>query len=329
MFAADVRDHDLRRLAALQSYRVLDTAAADTFARFTRLAASLLDAEAAAISFVEASGVANEDLDAQPAEISLASPAQAAFYAVTPLAAPGGLAFGALYVWDRRPREISPKQIAAFADLAAGLMFTLELLRTNEQTRALALTDALTGLPNRMQFYNVLTAAVASMVRSKQPLSLLYLDCDDFKRVNDLRGHQAGDDYLRLLGQSLRELVRASDTPARWGGDEFVVALPATGPRAAQALSRRLMEHVATDPRMAHFAATLSIGAVTFLAAPASADAALALGDTAMYQAKARGKNQLVATVIGGAGQSGADRGDEPGPLTSFGVITGSAGSRP
>lgn len=116
--------------------------------------------------------------------------------------------------------------------------------------RQVAGTDALTGLANRRAFEQKLVAEAARSVRDSSPITLLMLDLDNFKQVNDLRGHQEGDRLITHIGQALHQRLRASDTVARYGGDEFVILLPNTstahGYKVAQDL-RALVEREASN----------------------------------------------------------------------------------
>jgi diguanylate cyclase (GGDEF)-like protein len=156
------------------------------------------------------------------------------------------------------------------------------------RSEAMAITDALTQLHNRRGFESTLTVEIARQRRHGGALSLAVLDLDRFKELNDRRGHEAGDQALRLLGDVLRNGTRPCDSTARIGGDEFVIVMPKT-PQADCALlccnlSTAIIERMAS----AGFAITASIGFATFEKAPDSIWAALQRADQAMYGVKAR-----------------------------------------
>jgi diguanylate cyclase (GGDEF)-like protein len=157
----------------------------------------------------------------------------------------------------------------------------------------LAKTDALTGLSNSRAFREQLDHDLALMARSGDPLSLVYIDLDDFKSINDSYGHGAGDELLRHVADKLVESTRRSDTVARLGGDEFALILPATNLDGALSLTRKL-EQVFQPLGEKGRAVTCSIGAVVFDQRQPTADEAVAAADRLMYAAKSGGKNRRV-----------------------------------
>jgi diguanylate cyclase (GGDEF)-like protein len=163
-----------------------------------------------------------------------------------------GAALGALSLYRRgdtrafQPNEV--ELVAHFADVAA---VALHNATTLVELQRLAATDDLTGLANRRRFYEELERHAANARRHKTPLSLLLLDLDDFKTVNDRHGHQLGDAVLRAVADTIRSRVRAGDLPARLGGDEFAILLPHTTHAQAAALARELttgLEAIDTTP---------------------------------------------------------------------------------
>lgn len=152
--------------------------------------------------------------------------------------------------------------------------------------RSLARADALTGVANRRAFFGALTSAVDLSMRREGAWTLAYIDLDDFKQVNDRLGHNVGDEVLRAVAGTLRAATRRIDVVARLGGDEFAVLMPDTDPAQAETAVRKLQGLL--DSRMAkgEWPVTFSIGVTTFLAAPPSPDAALAVADARMYQVK-------------------------------------------
>ena len=165
-----------------------------------------------------------------------------------------------------------------------------------EQLKAAAWQDALTGLPNRRLLCDRLDRALEIAKRSHRAVAVLFLDLDGFKSVNDIHGHDAGDQLLQQVARRLQEGARAADTVARLGGDEFVIMLPESGAdEAVHATARRIMERIAKPYVLdrATIAITASIGIA--LLHVGSARDALHAADAAMYQAKQAGPGRIVA----------------------------------
>lgn len=152
--------------------------------------------------------------------------------------------------------------------------------------------DALTGALNRRGLREVLQAEVERAQRQDRALHALFIDCDNFKRINDTHGYDAGDATLRRVGQVAREQLRPTDALARFGGDEFVVLLPATTATAAQRIAQRLREQI---EQTAPYNATVSIGLVEVLRADTTVDALVRRAQCALNLAKRSGKNQVFA----------------------------------
>ncbi|MHB0916945.1 MAG: diguanylate cyclase [Thiobacillus sp.] len=156
--------------------------------------------------------------------------------------------------------------------------------------------DGLTGLYNHRTFYALLGDELARAQRFKRPLSLLLLDIDHFKRVNDTHGHQAGDAVLKRLGELLGREARAIDRVCRYGGEEITVILPETDPDAATRFAERLRAAVEAQPfdvNSEPIRMTVSIGVASWPAQADSAEALVAAADTAMYAAKQDGRNRV------------------------------------
>ncbi len=170
-----------------------------------------------------------------------------------------------------------------------------------EEIRQLAFFDALTGLPNRRLLVDRLRQALASSDRHRKHGALLFIDLDNFKGLNDTRGHETGDRLLEEAARRLRGAVRQSDTVARFGGDEFVVMLTdlSTSPRQAATevaiAGEKIRDALAAPYNLAGgaFQCTSSIGATLFFDHQRPVDALLRQADTAMYKAKAAGRNTL------------------------------------
>lgn len=182
--------------------------------------------------------------------------------------------------------------------LFALLLSTLRarLLREHQ----LARTDPLTGLCNRRAFWDEARLELERSRRFHLPLSLVYLDVDDFKRVNDRLGHQRGDELLAGIAATLREGIRGLDTVARLGGDEFALLLAGTDQNGAVAAVERLRQRLQAAPWQAQFRATSSIGCITALVPLRDVDELVACADALMYAAKRAGKGSVRYEVFRG-----------------------------
>ncbi len=180
----------------------------------------------------------------------------------------------------------------------------IEQERQRAQATALRLreiseTDALTGLSNRRHFIDVAGEAIPAAQREGGALSLLMVDIDHFKRINDTFGHAAGDNALRLLGATLKESTRQADCVARLGGEEFAILLPGATAAIAHDIAERICRHTATlavlDDAGRSFGFTVSIGLAALAAADSRPEDLLARADAALYRAKRAGRNRVEA----------------------------------
>jgi diguanylate cyclase (GGDEF)-like protein len=159
-----------------------------------------------------------------------------------------------------------------------------ERMRTTEQLRQLAVTDPLTGLANYRKLVDVLEAEITRCERTGRPFALVLLDLDGLKKINDALGHVVGSRALCRLAQVLRTHCRATDTAARYGGDEFAVVLPEAGARAAQLVSQRICRYL--DSEVEHPSLSVSTGAAVFPRDGRTIDDILRTADAALYRMK-------------------------------------------
>ncbi len=172
-----------------------------------------------------------------------------------------------------------------------------ELQRANEVLEQLSITDGLTKLHNHRFFQDHLTREIKRVRRTGEPLSMLLIDIDDFKSLNDRLGHAAGDELLKGIARTLNGSVRESDFLARYGGEEFVVVAANTDLPGAVHLAEKVRTEVAessfvVDESMQVFKITVSIGVAEY---QGNRKAFFRAADRALYRAKAEGKNCVVA----------------------------------
>lgn len=189
---------------------------------------------------------------------------------------------------------LSISEAAIHLLLYAGIVFLLGLVRRDRDLQEeLAVTDSLTGVSNA-RFLRA--AAVTELERSRRyghALSLMYIDIDDFKAVNDNFGHREGDRVLQRVASITGQSVRSIDVLARMGGDEFVVLMPETESREARETAERLTLALEDATLPDGTALTCSVGVATYREPPRTVEDLLAGGDAAMYGAKAAGKNRV------------------------------------
>jgi diguanylate cyclase (GGDEF)-like protein len=198
----------------------------------------------------------------------------------------------------RRGEQFSHPERDVFLYLVGQVSSSIENIALHELVSEQAVTDELTGLSNNRRFRELISKEAARAQRFGHDLSLILLDLDDFKRVNDTYGHLQGDEVLRTIGEVLASESRGVDEPARYGGEEFAVALPETGLSGAVELAERIRARIETEaiPRVegsGTIRITASIGAASI---PESADSArtlIAAADAALYEAKRAGKNRV------------------------------------
>lgn len=165
-------------------------------------------------------------------------------------------------------------------------------IQAEKELKELASTDPLTEVANRRSFELKLSDEMARANRYEEPLSLLMLDIDHFKDVNDQHGHDAGDMILKELTNEIKEQVRKIDFIARWGGEEFMIILPKTPIGMAQAFAERLREHIEAYAFSCSSETTISLGITTFHAGE-SKDDFVSRVDQALYEAKESGRNRI------------------------------------
>jgi diguanylate cyclase (GGDEF)-like protein len=171
------------------------------------------------------------------------------------------------------------------------LTFLLSLWKSLlDQQHLLANEDPLTGLANRRSLKEYAMREIQRATRYHQPLAIAFLDIDNFKQFNDLRGHAEGDKLLIKLGEELRANLRSIDMAARVGGDEFVILFPQVGPVACRGAIEKLHRKLMDSVREHQWPVSFSMGAVSYLESPPSVDVMLQRADERMYKVKQMGK---------------------------------------
>jgi diguanylate cyclase (GGDEF)-like protein len=211
---------------------------------------------------------------------------------------------GSLNLGSSDPARFVPDMGTEFVEhMASIIAICLENVISNEMLKYIGLTDALTGVYNRRYIDRRLVEEISRARRQGSSISVMYIDIDHFKQVNDSVGHQGGDDVLREVAMRIKAELRISDALARFGGEEFVVLLIDADEKSSAVVANRIRASVADTPvELLHgqmVAVTVSIGVAMLDDREQSLEAAaqqlLAHSDTALYQAKQAGRNRVVA----------------------------------
>ncbi|HYY96465.1 MAG TPA: sensor domain-containing diguanylate cyclase [Pyrinomonadaceae bacterium] len=201
---------------------------------------------------------------------------------------------GVLMITSDDPQRLwQDNEIMLMRTVADQVAVAVNHARLFQQVQQQALTDGLTGCFNRRFFEIQLERDLHLATRMRQPVSLILLDIDYFKRVNDAHGHDAGDAALRLLAGALREEVRGVDTAARYGGEEFAIILPQAGEEGALVVAERLRSRIERTEVPGVGSITASLGVATFPLHASSRELLVTTADRALYQAKRTGRNRV------------------------------------
>lgn len=211
-----------------------------------------------------------------------------------------GRLIGKLYLCEKRNGQpFTAEDEMLIIILAEHAAVAIEKTRILEKSQAQATTDALTGLYNYRAFHERLHEEIKRALRHGRVCSLLLADLDDFKQINDTRGHPTGDAVLKAVAEALKRHRRSTDFLARYGGEEFIVLLPETDKQAALGVAEQIrsaISHLVLQTSQGQeVAVSVSIGVASY---PDDADtpkALLDLADTALYRAKRSGKNQVAS----------------------------------
>jgi diguanylate cyclase (GGDEF)-like protein len=218
---------------------------------------------------------------------------------------------GALIALDPVPSvempALAPDVIATLRIVLEGPALALDTTLQLRRVEELSVTDDLTGLYNSRYLNQVLRRESKRASRSGRPLSLLFLDLDGFKSVNDTHGHLCGSRALVEAARVIRGCARETDVVGRFGGDEFAVVLPETHSEGAVAVAARVRERIAAHPFLKgsdglDIRLTTSVGVATLPDVAASAEELIKAADTAMYKVKDRGKNGVLLATLATTG---------------------------
>jgi diguanylate cyclase (GGDEF)-like protein len=321
--ASPLSDHESARLGALHERHILDTPPDPAFDALARLAAHACEAPIAFIGLLDHQRLwfkARVGVDATelPRATSLADETLAApegllliedladtpacadhplrtaqpdwrFYAAVPITDAAGHALGTVAVAQAQSRGLSAAQTLALRDVAT---LAAHAIDAHAQQRALArqaITDPLTGLSNRAHFDEALAVELAHAMRRGEPFTVLVMDLDGFKEVNDGFGHAAGVEVLREVARRIRQEVRVGDVIARFGVDEFGVVMRHGDDKDAQVLARRIIKSVATPiklPSGDDVGVGISVGMAAYSDDTLSVRTLLQQAEQALYETK-------------------------------------------
>jgi diguanylate cyclase (GGDEF)-like protein len=313
------------RLAALRRYQVLDTTAEQAYDDVTTLAAVVCKAPIALISLIDqdrqwfksrvgleasetprelafcAHAILEPDIvfEVQDAHVDprfannplVTGEPGIRFYAGAPLVTTDGLPIGTVCVIDREPRALSAAERKALQSLARQVVAQLELRQAMAGLELESMTDPLTSLWNRRNLDRRLHAAWDLHARERSPLSLLMIDLDHFKRINDAHGHPVGDRVLVQAAAIIRDQIGSDGLVARFGGEEFCAVMPGMAAETARERAEQVRRAI-EDASWPAAHVTASVGVATAMAdAEGSPNVMLTRADRALYVAKREGRN--------------------------------------
>ena len=205
------------------------------------------------------------------------------------------LAAGNQYSAMHIPSELFVIRATLFIIFVLILSKLKELL---EREKIFARTDFMTGAKNSYFFDEFASLEIERSLRFNRPLTFAYIDCDNFKLINDTCGHSKGDELLRLVTKTIIANIRNIDILARLGGDEFAILFPETDFITSQKAIERIFDELRQTVVRKGFPVTFSFGVATFVKPPKTTDEMVKIGDELMYRAKTSGKNKIIHELI-------------------------------
>jgi diguanylate cyclase (GGDEF)-like protein len=215
----------------------------------------------------------------------------------------GETLLGALNIESSSDSAFSPQDVLILNTLADLLATALHNAFVFQKLQQQSITDGLTGIKTRRFFWEALSAEWKRASRSGRPFSVVLIDLDKFKEVNDTMGHFEGDLVLARVGRLLEQKSRQSNVVARYGGDEFIILMPETGAEQAEVLAERLRQWINADPMLSEHHITGSFGVASFPTHGFSIEDIIRVADAGMYVSKRSGGNRVSAAEEFAAGE--------------------------
>lgn len=206
----------------------------------------------------------------------------------------------AWFITNPNSKQTESGFLVPYWNAIASLMFFLTVVyllskwrSALEQEKEFARIDSTTGVANKRLFFELARLELKKAHRYRHPLTVVYIDIDDFKKINDIWGKKVGDQLLQIAAETIKHTIRETDIIGRLGGDEFAIILPGSGYEPANIVSCRVQRELLDAMQKNEWCATFSMGAVTFVNPPNSVDEMIHKVDRLVYLIKYNGKNQL------------------------------------
>ena len=206
----------------------------------------------------------------------------------------------AWFITNENSQQTESRFLVPYWNASVNLMFFFTVVyllskwrNALEQEKEFARIDSTTGVANKRLFFELARLELKKAHRYRHPLTVVYIDIDDFKKINDIWGKKVGDQLLQIAAETIKHTIRETDIIGRLGGDEFAIILPGSGYEPANIVSCRVQRELLDAMQKNEWCATFSMGAVTFVNPPNSVDEMIHKVDRLVYLIKYNGKNQL------------------------------------